>query len=106
MGYADDIKLLCPSLNGNQQMVDMCIEYADGYNIKYNGSKSHMLLLKDRHCKDSQRMLIINGVTIHCSESLHDLGHTVSTNSKDSIAKSAKTSFSGAVFFIVPLFLL
>ncbi len=29
MGYADDIKLLCPSLNGMQQMVDMCVDYAD-----------------------------------------------------------------------------
>ncbi len=63
-----------------------------------------MLLLKGRQCKDSQRMLIINGVTIHCSESLHDLGHTVSTNNKYNIAKSVKTSFSGAVCFIVPLF--
>ncbi len=29
MGFADDIKLLCPSLNGMQQMVDMSIDYAD-----------------------------------------------------------------------------
>ncbi len=29
MGYADDIKLLGPSLNCMQQMVDMCVEYAD-----------------------------------------------------------------------------
>ncbi len=33
MGYADDIKLICLSLNGIQQMVDMCVEYADEYNI-------------------------------------------------------------------------
>ncbi len=48
MSYADDIKLLCPSLNGMQQMVDMCVEYADEYNIRFNGSKTCMLLLKGR----------------------------------------------------------
>ncbi len=93
MGYADDIKLLCPSLNGIQQMVDMCVDYADEYNIKFNGSKSRMLLFKGRQSKDSQRMLIIDGVIILCSESVSDLGNNVSTNDKDSIAKSAKASF-------------
>ncbi len=48
MGYSDDIKLLCPTLNGMQHMVDMCIDYTDEYNIKFNGSKSHMLLFKGR----------------------------------------------------------
>ncbi len=63
------------------------------YNIKFNGSKSRMLLFKGRQCKDSQRMLIIDGVTIHCSESVSDLGHNVFTNDKDSIPKSANASF-------------
>ncbi len=75
----------------------MFVEYADKYNIKFNCSKSHMLLFKGRQCKDSQRTLIIDGVTlrhtIHCSESDSDLGHNVSTNDKDNIAKSAKASF-------------
>ncbi len=93
MGYADDIKLLCPSLKGMQKMVDMCVDYADEYNIKFNGSKSCMLLFKGTQCKDSQRMMIIDGVTIHWSESVSDLGHNASINDKDSIAKSAKVSF-------------
>ncbi len=85
MGYADDIKLLCPSLNGMQKMVDICVDYTEEYYIKFNGSKSCMLLFKGRQCKDSQRMPIIDGVTIHCSESVCDLGCNVSTNDKDSI---------------------
>ncbi len=72
MGYVDDIKLLCPSLNGMQQMVDMCIDYDDEYNIKFNGSKSRTLLFKGGQCKDSQRTLIIDEVTIYCSESVSD----------------------------------
>ncbi len=43
MGYADNIKLLCPSLKGMQKMVDMCVDYADAYNIKFNGSKHFYL---------------------------------------------------------------
>ncbi len=93
MGYADDIKLLWPSLNGMQQMVDMCADYADEFNIKFDDSKSWMLLFKGRQCKDSQRTLIIDEVTIYCSESFSDFGHNVSTNDKDSIAKSAKANF-------------
>ncbi len=93
MGYADDIKLRCQSLNGMQQMVNMCTDYADEYNIKFNGSKSCRLLFKGRQCTDSQRTLIIDRVTIHCSEYVSDLGHNVSTNNKDRIDKSAKASF-------------
>ncbi len=69
-----------------QQMV----EYADEYTIKFNGSKSRMLLFKGRQCKNPHRTLIIDWVTIHCSESVSDLGHNVSTNDKDSIAKSSQ----------------
>ncbi len=79
-------------MNGIQQMVDMCVDYADEYNIKFKGSKSRMLLFKGRQCKNSQRTLSIDEVTIHCSESVSDLGHNVSTNDKDSIAKSVKVS--------------
>ncbi len=38
-------------------------------------------------------MLIIDGMTIHCSVSVSDLGHNVSKNDKNSIAKSAKANF-------------
>ncbi len=46
-----------------------------------------MLLFKGSQCKS------IDEVIIHCSESVSDLGHNVSINEKDSIAKSAKASF-------------
>ncbi len=46
-----------------KKMFDICVDYADEYNIKCNGSKSCMLLFKGRQYKYSQRMLIIDGVT-------------------------------------------
>ncbi len=57
------------------EMVDMCVDYADEYNIKFNGSKNFIIIFKGRQCKDSQRTLIIDEVTIHCSGSVSDLGH-------------------------------
>ncbi len=99
MGYTDDIKLLCPSLNGMQQMVDMCVDYADEYNIKFNGSKSCILLFKGRQCKDSQRMLIIDGVIIHCSESVSDLGHNVSQMIRIALLNQLKPASGEVLIF-------
>ncbi len=82
---------LCPWMVCNKWLI--CIDYADEYNIKFNGSKSRKLLFKGRQCKDSQITLITDRVTIHCSESVSDLGHNVSTKDKDSIVKSSKASF-------------
>lgn len=38
-GYADDIILLCPSLQGMGEMEKICEDYATRYNILFNGKK-------------------------------------------------------------------
>ena len=38
-GYADDLTLLCPSLAGLKQMLNVCEDYAKEYNILFNASK-------------------------------------------------------------------
>ena len=43
-GYADDIILLCPSLQGMREMVKTCEDYATRYNILFNGKKSVYLV--------------------------------------------------------------
>ncbi len=45
---ADDVKMLCPTHSGMQPMYNICKNYAEEYNIKFNGSKSHLLLFKGR----------------------------------------------------------
>ncbi len=53
MAYADDIRLLYPSLNSfnsMQQSVDIFVECANEYNIKLNCIKSHMHLFKGPQC--------------------------------------------------------
>jgi len=93
MGYADDVKLLCPALSGMQQMIDICVQYAREYSVKFNGSKSHMLLFRGRQCKVSNRTLNMDGAVLQCEESVLDLGHKVSTTDKCCIIKAAKSSF-------------
>ena len=36
---AGDITLLCPSICGINNMIDICCEYAEEYDIKFNTTK-------------------------------------------------------------------
>ncbi len=38
--FADDVKMLSPTLSGMQLMYNICENYAEEYNIKFNGSKT------------------------------------------------------------------
>ena len=40
ISYADDLKLLCPSINGLQKMLDICDVFLKEYFVKYNASKT------------------------------------------------------------------
>ena len=42
-GYADDLTLLCPTLSGLQEMLNICEDYAKDYNILLNASKSKLM---------------------------------------------------------------
>ena len=37
--YADDLVLMCPSFHGLQDLLDICGEYADNHDIKFNTKK-------------------------------------------------------------------
>ncbi len=93
LAFADDVKMLCPTLSGIQLMYNICENYAEEYNIKFNGSKSCLLLFKSRQCKTSIKSLCVNGVVLQCVDSVMDLAHAVSSNDKDGIVTAAKASF-------------
>ena len=42
-GYADNLSLLCPSVTGIKEMLNMCEKYARKYDILFNGTKSQLL---------------------------------------------------------------
>ncbi len=59
----DDVKMLCPTRSGMQLMYNICKNYAEEYNIKFNGSKSRLHLFKGRQCKTCIKSLHVNGVS-------------------------------------------
>ncbi len=93
LAFADDVNMLCPTLSGMQLMYNICENYAEEHNIKFNDSKSRLLLFKGRQCKKSIKSLRVNGVALQCVDSAMDLGHAVLSNDKDSMVTAAKASF-------------
>ena len=46
-GYADDIILLSPTLNGLKSLFSLCSNYATEYNVMFNSSKSKLIVYKN-----------------------------------------------------------
>ena len=44
LGFADDIILLCPSLDGLRKRIKICEDFAEDHSILFNGSKSKLLV--------------------------------------------------------------
>ncbi len=62
------------------------------FNIKFNGSKSHLLLFKGRNCKVSTRGVTVNGVSLTVSETAVHLGHYMPTTDKECTVNVATNS--------------
>ena len=39
-GYADDLKLLCPSIGGLQKMIHICEKFEKEYDVMFNAKKT------------------------------------------------------------------
>ena len=73
-GYADDLTLLCPSLAGLKQMLNVCEDYAKEYNILFNASKLHF----GKNYLDAQHVLhMSNGSKIDYVKQCVHLGTIV-----------------------------
>ena len=76
-GYADDLTLLCPSLAGLKQMLNVCEDYAKEYNILFNASKSKLMHF-GKNYYDAQYVLhMSNGSKIDYVEQCIHLGTTL-----------------------------
>ena len=91
--YADDITLISPSMTGLRKMSSICEQYASEYEILYNGSKSKLLFFKGRCCNVSTLGIVVCGQLVEMSDTAVHLGHTITSNDRDNITKSAKSSF-------------
>ena len=93
LAYADDITLISPSMTGLRKMSSICEQYASEYDILFNGSKSKLLFFKGRCCNVSTLGIVVCGQLVEMSDTAVHLGHTITSNDRDNITKSAKSSF-------------
>ena len=86
--YADDITLISPSMTGLRKMSSICEQYASEHDILFNGSESKLLFFKGRCCNVSTLSQLVE-----MSDTAVHLGNTITSNDRDNITKSAKSSF-------------
>ena len=82
--YADDLVLMCPSYRGLQDLLDTCASYADKHDIKFNTTKSVVLIRRNSLLKNA----IVPKCRL-CDEDLTEvkeakyLGHLIKDDGKD-----------------------
>ncbi len=81
LGYADDLKLLCPGLRGLQKMITICEQYGDRFSVSYNAKKS-MCITFDRAVDWSRKFnesisITLNGNRLNWVNCVKDLGNYV-----------------------------
>ena len=74
ISYADDLKLLCPSINGLQKMLDICDVFSKEYFVKYNASKTVAICYGKSDGKP-KRSLRLDGECICWETSVKYLGN-------------------------------
>ena len=77
-GYADDLKLLTPSVCAFKILTDVCIKYAEQYDISFNGKKSLLIIYKCTKYRPPDPKIVINGVHVPRVDEVIHLGHHLS----------------------------
>ena len=78
--YADDLTLLCPSVSALKEMVAICSDYASEYDIKFNASKSQLIIFKSKKRIVPDPVITLNGDKIGVVDSVIHLGHILHDN--------------------------
>ena len=73
-GYADDLTLLCPTLSGLQEMLNVCEDFAKDYNILFNPSKSKLMYFGKNNLNCENLLCMSNGSSIEFVEQCVHLG--------------------------------
>ena len=102
LGYADDIILICPSVTAMKEMLKICEDYANDYNILFNGKKSKYLIFGDY--KYNPTLTLNNEVIPRCESAIH-LGHLLHTrNTKNAIIEHSIKEFNKSFYGFISKF--
>ena len=74
-GYADDLKLLTPSVYAMRKMAEICEIYAAKYDVIFNGKKSQLMIYKCKRARPPDPGILINNVKVPRFNEVIHLGH-------------------------------
>ena len=82
--YADDLVILSPCTAGLQQLLKICSQYGEECDIKYNASKSKIMIIRSREDKRSPfpAFYLAGTALSECSE-IKYLGHIIANDLSD-----------------------
>ena len=77
--FADDIKLLAPSVQALNIMLNICIDYAARFDVLFN-DKSQLIIFKSPLDYVPTPDVFINGFTLNAVKQINHLGHIIHDN--------------------------
>ena len=89
--YADDVTLICPSVTGLQQMVDICLKFGMENSIVFN-NKNTVCVDFSRVQHTDVKCIIVNRKQIPWSKTVRHLGNILQFNLDDTPDIALKTS--------------
>ena len=92
--YADDLTLLSPSIVALKEMLRIGSRYALEYDIKFNGSKSQMIVFRCNSQRIVEPYIEINGSKLEVFKSVIHLGHVLHENIYNSDVSKCVSDFN------------
>ncbi|XP_048487054.1 uncharacterized protein LOC125490781 [Plutella xylostella] len=83
LSYADDMVLLSPSINGLQKLLSVCENYANSHGLKYNVSKTEMLVFRAGRGPERVPEVVLNGAPVRVVQRFKYLGHILTEDLRD-----------------------
>ena len=83
LSYADDITLICPSIRGINNMIDICCEYAKEYDVTFNPTKT--VCIKYGDTVELNEHVVMNGNIIEWAHNVRHFGNLVDVTLSDSL---------------------
>jgi hypothetical protein len=93
IGYADDVILLSPTQCAMDRMLQICENYAKSVMVKFNGSKSKVIVFDRGKC-DVKPVFTVDGQVMECVTELDYLGHKLSGDCSDPHVQSVTNDFN------------
>lgn len=101
LGYADDMKLLCPSIRGLQKMVNICRDFGIEYDVWYNEKKTVCMCFSKQREMD-KFSVYLNGKELDCVDKVKHVGITVRHNLQDdSEIRQKRGDFIGRTNYVL-----